>query len=412
MNRGFWSLFGTNFFGTFNDNFFRTALITLITYHLTNFTSTYKVLFVSSSFGIYMLPFFLFSPLAGQLSDLIDKSKVIRVVKITEIIIMAVSTFGFMAQDPYFLLIALFFLGVHTTFFNPVRFSILPDMLHRNQLLLANGYMEGGNFFSIMLGTLFGALVIHLEFPMFSVGLLMIFVAMVGFVFSLSVPKIAISSPSFKLRFSWMKEMKLLYSYAHQEKGVIRSIICISWFWLLGGVLLAQLPNLSKEVLNLSEPVFIFLLLLFTIGIGAGSIACNLLFKGEITIKHVPLFSLIIIPLLFDIASFRSAFDTNPLSLASFLSTFQGLELTFDFLVISFVGGLFVVPLYAFIQTHVPASRRSQVIAFNNIINAGFMVVSSFASFCLLAIGLSVPALIFITAVGQVILTIYLTQDR
>jgi acyl-[acyl-carrier-protein]-phospholipid O-acyltransferase/long-chain-fatty-acid--[acyl-carrier-protein] ligase len=131
------------------------------------------------------------------------------------------------------------------------------------------------------------------------------------------------------------------------------------------------------------------------------------LVKGEITVKRVPLFALLMIPFLFDIASFRSAFDTTPVSVFSFLTTFQGLELTFDFLGLSFVGGLFIVPLYAFIQSHVPANKRSQVISFNNIINAGFMVFSSFSSFCLLAVGVTIPALIFLTAIGQVILTIY-----
>jgi len=412
MNKGFWYLFGANFFGTFNDNFFRTAFVTLITYHLTTYTNTSKALIVSAAFGVFMLPFFLFSPIAGQISDRFDKAKVIRIVKLSEIIIVSVSTIGFMSEDPYFLLCSLFLLGTHTTFFNPVRFSILPDILHRNQLLIANGFMEGGNFFSIMLGTLFGAIMIHLQLPLYFIGLQLTFFAIVGFILSLSIPKIAGTAPGLRLRFNWLSEMKMLHSYAKNEKGVMRSIICISWFWLLGGVLLAQLPNLAKDVLNLTELVFIFLLLLFTIGIGAGSIACNFLFKGEITIKHVPLFSLLIIPFLFDIASFRTAFDATPLSLYSFLTSFQGIELTIDFLSISFIGGLFIVPLYAFIQTHVPSNLRSQVIAYNNILNAGFMVFASFASFCLLAIGVSVPALIFITAIGQVILTIYVTQNR
>jgi acyl-[acyl-carrier-protein]-phospholipid O-acyltransferase/long-chain-fatty-acid--[acyl-carrier-protein] ligase len=409
-NKAFWSLFGAHFFGTFNDNFFRTALVTLITYHITIYSNTTKALFVSLAFGLFMLPFFLLSPLAGQLSDHFDKSRVIRAIKAAEIMIVSVSTYGFVNKDPYFLLGALFLMGIHTTFFNPVRFSILPDILPTKHLLGGNGYMEGGNFLSIMLGTLFGALMIQLQIPLYMIGFQLSFFACLGFIFALQIPKIPISDPHLKIDYSWFKTMKALYGYSNRDKKVLKSIICISWFWLVGSVLLAQLPNLAKDVLNLTEGTFIFLLLLFTIGIGAGSIICNWYFKGEITVRQVPLFSLIMIPFLFDIASFRSPFDANPMPLSDFLTSFHGLELTFDFLGISFVGGLFIVPLYAYIQAHVAADKRSQVIAFNNIINAGFIVFASFSSFCFLSIGIPVPALIFMCAVGQVLLTIYVTS--
>ncbi len=406
-NKSFWALFFTQFFGAFNDNFFRTALVTLITYHLTTYTETTKSLFVSAAFGLFMLPFFVFSPLAGQVSDRFDKAFVIRIIKASEIIIVSLSAYGFIQKDPYFLLLTLFFMGTHSAFFGPTKYGILPDILPNETLLRGNGYIEAGTFLAIMLGTLTGALMIHLQVSLYLISLQLVFVSILGFLASFQIKRGLCDAPLLKIRFSWVSEMKALYGYAHKDERVLKSIVCISWFWLVGAVLLAQLPILAKDVLNLTESVFIFLLLLFTIGIGSGSILCNWLFKGEITIKRVPLFALLMIPFLFDIASFRAALDVNPVTLFSFLTTFQGLELTFDFLALSFVGGLFIVPLYAFIQIHIPANKRSQVISFNNIINAGFMVFSSFSSFCLLAIGVTVPALIFITALGQVILTIY-----
>ena len=160
-NKPFWALFGTQFLDAFNDNFFRTAFVTLITYHLTIYSETSKSLFVSAAFGLFMLPFFLFSPLAGQLADRFEKTKIIRFVKLAEILIVGLSAYGFTHQNPYFLLAALFCMGTHSAFFGPAKYSLLPAILSPETLLKGNGYIEAGTFLAIMGGTLTGALMIH-----------------------------------------------------------------------------------------------------------------------------------------------------------------------------------------------------------------------------------------------------------
>lgn len=408
-NKPFWALFSVQFLGSFNDNFFRTAFITLITYHLP-YSDTTKSLFVSAAFGLFMLPFFLFSPLAGQLADAFDKAKVIRGVKIAELLIVSLSAYGFIYQNPYFLLGALFCMGIHSAFFGPAKYSILPDILSKENLLKGNGYIEAGTFFAIMLGTLCGALMIHLEVSLYTVSVQLFTVAFLGLVMSWQIPLMAPASHRLKIHLNWIFEMKRLHLYARHNRRVFKSIIGISWFWLVGAVLLAQLPPLAQGILKVEENVFIALLLLFTIGIGLGSVLCGWLFKDEITTKQIPLLSLLMTPLLFDIASFNAPLAETTLSLASFFTSFQGLRLTFDILSLSFIGGLFIVPLYTFIQAQVLPRQRSQIIAFNNIVNAGFMVFASVASFCLLSLKFTVPMLIFLCALGQVGVTIYVIR--
>jgi len=409
-NKPFWALFGTQFLGAFNDNFFRTAFVTLITYHLAAYSETAKALFVSAAFGLFMLPAFVFSPLAGQLADRFDKSIIIRWVKVSEIFIVSLSAYGFIYQDPYFLLAALLFMGTHSAFFGPSKYSILPDILSPERLLIGNGYIEAGTFLAIMLGTLFGALMIHLQVSAYALSFQMLFVAILGLIFSWRIPPIPQMSPHLKIHLSWTYEVRKLFRYVRKDERVFRAIISISWFWVVGTILVSQLPPFAQGVINVAESVFIFLLLLFTIGVGMGSILCNWLFKAEITTKFVPIFGLIMIPLLFDISSFNTPFATTTTSLFSFLISLQGLRLTADVLALSFVGGLFIVPLYAFIQSRVPPGHRSQVIAFNNIINAGFMVSASFSTFFLLSLGVSIPWLIFLTGLGQIVMTIYMIR--
>lgn len=207
-----------------------------------------KSLFVSAAFGLFMLPFFMFSPLAGQLADAFDKGKIIRIIKAAEILIVGLSAYGFIEKNPYFLLGALFFMGIHSAFFGPAKYSILPDILSKENLLKGNGYIEAGTFFAIMLGTLCGSLMILLSVPLSVISLQLLCVALLGFLASWQIPKIPSAVPGLKIHLNWMFEMKRLYSYAHKDQRVFKAIVAISWFWLVGTILLAQLPPLAQGI--------------------------------------------------------------------------------------------------------------------------------------------------------------------
>ncbi|HCC23987.1 MAG TPA: acyl-[ACP]--phospholipid O-acyltransferase [Holosporales bacterium] len=407
QNKSFHAFFWTQFLGAFNDNFFRSAFVTLVTYHLIDYSDKAVALFVSAAFGLFMLPAFVFSPLAGQLADRFDKTILIRWVKISEVLIVGVSSYGFITSNPLFLLVTLFFMGAHAAFFGPVKYSILPDILPQEDILNGNGYVEAGTFLAIMLGTLSGALMLHLKVPALFLSTQLLAIALLGLYASWRIPAIKPMAPHLKIRLSWLKEIRHLSRYSRKDHHVFRSIICISWFWFIGTILLSELPPFARDVIIVEESVFIFLLLLFTIGIGVGSLVCNVIFKGNITTKATPLLALAMAPLLYDLSCFKTPLHTMPLGLVSFLLSLQGWRLIFDILSLSFMGGLFIVPLYAFIQTHVPPGQRSQVIAFNNIINAGFMVFASAVSFTLLSLYISIPTLIFLTVFGQLAITLY-----
>ncbi len=408
QNKAFRFFFGTQFFGAFNDNFFRTTFVTLVTFHFVEYAKNTQSLFVAAAFGLFMLPAFLFSPIAGRLSDRYDKTRVIRWIKFSEVLIVSVSGYGFYFKDPIFLLTTLFFMGTHAAFFGPVKYSILPEILPEKDILHGNGYIEAGTFLAIMLGTFCGTFMVHMEITPFLFSLQMFVIALIGLWLSWNIPSLPSKSPRLKIRLSWLKEMKLLSQYAHKDERVFRSIISISWFWVIGTILLSELPSYVKDILHAGEPVFIFLLILFTIGIGIGSMICNKLMKGEVTTRKIPLIALLMVPILFDISSLGNPL-TSP-DLSYFISSFIGLQLTTDVLLLSFLGGLFIVPLYAYIQVHVPSRHRSQVIAYNNIVNAGFMVFASVFSFTLISLEVSLPTLMLITAIAHSFVAVYLIR--
>jgi acyl-[acyl-carrier-protein]-phospholipid O-acyltransferase/long-chain-fatty-acid--[acyl-carrier-protein] ligase len=407
-NKPFWALFVTQFLGAFNDNFFRTAFITLLTYHFVGIPEESKAMFVSAAFGVFMTPFFLFSPLAGQLADRFSKARIIQWVKGAEILIVAFSSFGFVYQNPYFLLISLFCMGTHSAIFGPAKYALLPELIPEKALLKGNGYIEAGAFFAVMGGTLIGALMIHNNISPLALCGQIFFIACLGFCVSLGLSPNPTPKIPFTFQFSWLKQVRQLYRVTQQDPQVFKATIGLAWFWLVGALLLAQLPPLAKEILNVQESVFIFFLFLFTLGVGTGSMVCHWVFRGEITTKYTPLLALLMIPALFDLASFTSPLAEVQVSLEKVLSMKQGLRFMLDIFSLSLLGGLFVVPLYTFLQARVASRHLSQVVAFSNIMIAGFMVFVSFISSFLLSLGFSIPFLIKITAVGQSIMALYM----
>lgn len=411
-NKPFLALFGTQFLGAFTDNFFRASLVTLITYYLNNHSDIERSFLVSSAFGLFTLPFFIFSPIAGQIADRYDKSIIIRCVKGSEILIVGLSSYGFIHEDPYLLLVGLFCMTIPSAFFGPAKYGLLPNILSQEELLSGNGYIEAGSFLAVMLGSLCGVMMIQWKISFFFLSFQLIFLSFLGFLISLYLPIRSQSRPYFKIRLSWISEIRHLLRFVKNDERIMKSLFCISWFWLIENVLLTQLPDFSIKVLNAKENIFIFLLLLFTVGNGLGAGLCGWIFKGKIKTRYIPIFSLIMIPLLLDIADFKfSSSSSSPsLSLMAFLSSVQGLRITFDFFCFAFIGGIYIVLLYTFIQVHVSPEHRSQVIAFSNILNAGFIIFGSVFSFCLLSLNVPISTLLLLMSGGQLIITIYVTR--
>lgn len=412
--------FMTQFLGAFNDNLFKTALITLVAFHASSLTTLDSAILVTVLPGVFILPFFLFSATAGQLADKYEKSLIIRIVKICEIGIMLFASAGFFLHNIYLLTGALFMMGMHSTLFGPVKYAYLPQHLSEQELVGGNGMVEMGTFVAILLGQVLGAwlAVQHPHEIITSIAILVI--AGLGYWHSLRVPNSPAQAPELTVNWNPISETFHSIQFIWRHQVVWLAVIAISWFWFYGATLLAQFPNFAKHILHGDESVFILLLTTFSMGIGAGSLLCEKLSGGKVELGLVMFggagISLFGIDLYY--ASSYLYQHTAPLSLVNHLSfltpglsgelSFAHWRLLADVLLIGLFGGFYIVPLYAFVQSRAEKSHQSRVIAATNILNALFMVVSAGFSLWIFKQGLNIPELFLSTALLNVVVMIYL----
>lgn len=411
--RRFLPLFITQFLGAFNDNLFRTALVTMVTYKITDMADGEKSFLVTMALGLFILPFFLFSATAGQIADKINKARLIQVVKFCEILIMGLAVIGFGLHNPYFLMGVLFLMGTHSAFFGPVKYSILPDQLHEDELIGGNGLIEAGTFLAILLGTMLGGLLMEGDNAgLTTISPALLIIAALGFIASLFIRNTKSADSSIQIELNIAKSTMSAIRSSRENSKIFLSILGISWFWLVGGVFLSQMPSFTKDVLHADQSVFTLLLTMFSLGIGLGSILCNKLLKGEINSKYVPISALLMTIFIWDIASVSSNIPASSqlLSFKEFFSDFDSWRIALDLMLFSLCGGIYIVPLYAFMQSKSEVSQRSRIIAANNIINSLFMVISSILAMSLLSSGTSIPGLFKIVAIANLFVAIYICK--
>ncbi len=411
--RRFLPLFVTQFLGAFNDNLFRTALVTLVTYKMTDIAEGDKSFLVTMALGLFILPFFLFSATAGQIADKVNKARLIQIVKFFEIPIMGLAVIGFSLHNPYFLMGVLFLMGTQSAFFGPVKYSILPDQLHENELIGGNGLIEAGTFLAILLGTMLGGLLMQGDNAgLTTISPALLLIAAIGFVASLFIKKTKSADANIRIEVNIAKSTMSAINSARENSKVFLAILGISWFWLVGGVFLSQMPGFTKDVLHADQTVFTLLLTMFSLGIGIGSILCNKLLKGEINSKYVPVSALLMTIFIWDIASVSSNISASGqlLGFTEFFSNPLSWRIAADLLLFSLCGGIYIVPLYAFMQAKSEVHMRSRIIAANNIINSLFMVVSSVVAIALLGSGIGIPGLFKIVAIANLFVAIYICK--
>ncbi|WP_024302699.1 MFS transporter [Pseudogulbenkiania sp. MAI-1] len=409
-SRRFAPFFGTQFLGAFNDNLFKNALVVLLTFQTSQWTSLKAEVLANLAAGIFILPFFLFSATAGQLADKYDKARLARLVKVLEMVIMVVAAAGFWLHSLAVLLSALFLLGLHSTLFGPVKYAILPQHLHETELVGGNALVEAGTFVAILIGTLAGGLLAGaVEHPAWIAmgGLL---VALLGFLTSLRIPAAPAPDAGLQVNPNPFTETWRNIGFARQNRTVFLSILGISWFWLYGALFLAQFPAYAKNVLGGNESVVTLLLATFTVGIGVGSLLCERMSGKRIEIGLVPFGSIGLTLFGIDLAfASPSALPAGaPLGLGALLGEPWAWRVLFDLVMLGMFGGFFIVPLYALVQLRSSPAHRARIIAANNIANALFMVVGALAAAGLLGAGLSIPALFGIAALCNAAVAIYI----
>jgi len=408
--RRFAPFFWTQFFGAFNDNVFKNALMLMIAFQASQRLSMASDVVINLAAGLFILPFFLFSATAGQIADKMEKSLLIRRIKIMEIAIMVFAGCAFWTSSLAALLGLLFLMGTQSAFFGPVKYSIMPEHLKPEEIVGGNALVEMGTFISILLGTLCGGVLIQMKNGPAVTGLVLVSVALMGWLASRMIPATTIHAPHLIVRWNLFRETLRTIGYARRERSVFLSILGISWFWLLGAAYLTQLPNFTRTVLAGGESVVTLLLTLFSIGVGVGSLLCERLSDKKVELGLVPLGSIGLS--LFGIDLFwacRFPESEGLITLTQFLATSGSVRLMIDFVMIGVFGGLYIVPLFAMVQMRTRPEERARVIAANNIINALFMVLSSLAGAVIIGVaGVSIPVFFLLLALANVAVAVYI----
>ncbi len=285
----FLPLFVTQFLGAFNDNLFKNALVVLITYFLADQLSVKPQILVALTGCLLILPMFLFSAQAGSIADKFEKAKLIRIIKVAEVILMLIGAVGFMLQNVTILMTVLFLLGAQATFFGPIKYSILPQHLANDELVAGNGLIETGTFLAILLGNILGVIFIALPNGLAIISAMIILMAALGYLSSCFVPRAPAPVPELKLSFNLFKETWSIVNFTRQSSTIFLCILGISWFWLIGFTFLTVFPDYAKNFVGGNEDIFVLFLAIFSIGIGIGSSLCNKLLKGQIEATFVPL---------------------------------------------------------------------------------------------------------------------------
>jgi 1-acyl-sn-glycerol-3-phosphate acyltransferase len=407
--RKFLPLFCTQFFGAFNDNFLKNAMVILITYQAQTVMGLPASQIVVLAGGIFTLPFFLFSATAGQVAEKYDKAAIIRVVKWTEVAIMAVAAIGLINHYFSFLLFVLFMMGLHSTFFGPVKYSILPQHLAQEELVGGNALIEAGTFLAILLGTIAGSLV---DTPrgtyVVSAGLLAC--ALFGLATSYKIPLASPPAPDLKLHFNPIAPTREIFRFARQTRSVFLAILGISWFWFFGAAFLSLFPPICKDLFHGDSSLITTFLATFSVGIAIGSVLCGKISGEHLELGLVP-FGSLGLSVFGGLFYFFSVRYTDPgvvVTARDFLSSPWGPWILGDLFLIAVFGGFFIVPLYALMQERSHIGQRSRIIAANNVLNALFMVVSSVMLVVMLHFQLTIPVIILGLAMMNLAVAFYI----
>jgi predicted MFS family arabinose efflux permease len=398
--RRFLPLFATQFLGAFNDNLYKTAMVILVTYHIYS-DPTKEATFNAVAGAVFILPFFLFSALSGQLADSTDKARIIRIVKTAEIFIMIGGAVGLLLHNIPLMLTALFAMGVHSTFFGPIKYAILPQHLERDEVLGGTGLVEAGTYGAILLGTIAGGLI-----PYDWAAAAVLVVAAIGRLTGGKVPAAPPETDAPPLKMDWhiIRSSIALVSATLHIPRLFLAIASISFFWAQGAVLAAQFPPLVKNVLHANEQVATLFLAIFSIGVAVGSVAINRLLAGRVLAKYSPAaaiaMGLFVLHLYWNTLGWPVS--TGPLlDLDTFVRIRQAEWIMFDLFGVAVSGGMFVVPLYAFLTTTVHKSETARTVAANNIVNSGGMVFAALLLTVLVQVGVSVEGTLLLVSVAS-----------
>lgn len=399
IKKRFWPIFICQFIQALNDNIYKLGMLTLISFQITS-SAEASSYYQSVGAALFILPFIIFSSLAGELSDKYNKVSLIKIIKFVEIILMMIGSLALWQHHISLMMLILFGMGTHSAFFGPLKYAILPEHLKHDELITGNALIEGSTFIAILCGTIIGTACtgneLHLKQGLTLLSILLISLSSLAFITSFKIPKTKLDlKHTHKISFNLFKSSWLLSKKTLTNSSLNGAVLAISWFWLLGGIVLAELPSLVKYSLHGSSSILSLLLALFSIGVAMGSIVIEKFLKGAISQKYFK-FGLIGMSIgLLDLALASASFSNMHLGLLNLNNLFassHALRCCFDVFLISFCGGVMTVPLYAALQANSKTHQRARTIAANNIINSLFMIVGSLSLMGLTRLGAHSPS--------------------
>ena len=395
--RRFLPFFTTQFLGALNDNLFKNALLVIIVSMGVSEAASSTNFLTNLAAGLFILPYFLFSTTAGQLADKYDKAFLIRRIKFAEIIIMLIGCYALYSTNIWLMMAVLFLLGVQSSFFGPIKYSIIPQHLSPEELMAGNAQVGMGTFVSILLGTLLGGWLVTFPLGTVWVGSLAVVVALIGWWGSCKIPDAPADKGEIKISLNPIREAWRNLGFARENMTVFYCIMGISWFWLFGGSFLTQVPNFAVTVLQGHPTLISILLAAFIIGVAIGSILCAKVSGKQVEPGLIPLGAMGLTVFSADIFFSSGAYQLANLSAVEvtplqFLGLDGGFLVFVDLLAIGMFGGILIVPLYAMVQSRTPSHKRARVIAANNVFNAIFMVSGALIGIvCLSIVQMTIP---------------------
>ena len=402
--------FITQCLGALNDNVLRNGLVMLVTYGILEHTTSRADVLANVVGAVFILPYLLFSAPAGQLADRMDKAKLIRRVKLAEIGLAVVAAGALLLGSVPGLVALVFAMGLQSTLFGPIKYAILPDLVRREELIGANGLVEGGTYLAIIVGLFVGGMAATAgAYGPALLGASIIALAVIGYVTSRGIPAVAAADPGARPGWNLWRDSVEVVRQAREQRSVFLAILGLSWFWTFGFIGLAQLPALARDVLNATPLLANLLLTGFAVGIGVGALLCESLSRRHVEIGLVPLGALGMSVFAFDVYLAWGHGIAQPVTgTLEFLVTPAGWRLFADLALIGAFGGLFSVPLYALIQVRSESASRARVVAANNLLNAVFMIAGAVFAVVLLTLGVTVPGIYAVLAVMNLAIAAFL----
>ncbi len=408
--RSFAPFFCTQFLGAFNDNFFKTAVLTALTFDTVSWTSININLLNNLIAGIFILPFFLFSASAGQIADKFEKSQLIRIIKVAEVIIICIASIGWYTHNIIILMLAIMAMGIQSAAFGPIKYSYLPQHFDSEELLMGNGIIQMGTFAGILIGQILGAIIVFIKiWEIEIITIFLIFISILGLIFSKFIPISKPNCPSLRINPNPLSEIIHNLKYVYKNKKIFIAMLANSWFWFFGAIYLTQFPAFTKKILNGEPEIFSVLLSSFSLGIGVGAVLCQkistvktqngLIFLGSLglTIFGIDLF-------------FASSYDfySEKNNISMFLNPW-GLRIAIDCILLGISAGLYIVPLIFLIQTQSDSEYLSRIIGGMNILNSFFMVLAAIVAIIILKFGFFIHQIFLFTSILNFVLLLILS---